>query len=60
VSVEVLADQLLEEDAEASGPAEVQLVHFGPYKLLGLVCQGDHYFSHGSSRRLKIARVAVL
>ena len=59
-SVEVLADQLLEEDAEASGPAKVLFVYLGPYKFLCLISQRDHYFSHGSSRLLEIALVAVL
>ena len=49
---EVLPDQLLEENAEAAGPTVVQLVYLGPYQFLRLICQGDHYFSHGSSRLL--------
>ena len=59
-SVEVLADQLLEEDAEAPGPAKVLFVYLGPHKFLCLISQRDHYFSHGSSRLLEIAPVAVL
>jgi hypothetical protein len=55
VSVEVLTDQLLEENAESSGPPVVEFVYFSPYEILGFISQRDHYFSHGSSRLLKVA-----